>query len=63
MLLLAYSGSDNGGMVRIWDQTDHQVVLCDLNVEGLLVTNIEGYRVGELDTFGKLFGRVERPTC
>jgi hypothetical protein len=50
-------------MVRIWDQTDDQVVLCDLNVEGLLVADIEGYWVGELDAFGELSGRVESPTC
>lgn len=63
VLQLAYSRSDNGGMVRIWDQTDDQVVLCDLNVEGLLVADIERYWVCELDAFGELFGRVESPTC
>jgi hypothetical protein len=60
---LSYSRFDNGSMIRVWDQTDDQVVLCDLSIEGLLIANIERYWVGKLNTFGELFCRFEIPTC
>ncbi len=63
VLFLADSRFDNGSMVCIWDQTDDQVVLCDFSIEGFLVADIEGYRVGELDALGQLFGRFESSAC
>jgi hypothetical protein len=39
--------------ILLRNERDHQIVLGDLSVEGLLVGYIEGDRTGELDTFGE----------
>lgn len=49
-------------MECVWDQTNDEVVLCDLSVEGLVIGDIEGDWAGELDTFAELPGRVESTT-
>lgn len=58
MLLLADSRLDDGSVESVRDQADDEVVLGDLSVKGLVVVDIEGDSLGELDAIGESLGAL-----
>lgn len=61
MLLGADGRLDDLGVEGVRDQGDDEVMLANGGVEGLLVVDIEGDRVGVGDAGGELLGRGEGP--
>lgn len=59
MLLLVDGSLDNSGVVGVRDQTDGNIDLCDLGLEGSRVGDIKRNGVAVLEAFAKLLGRLE----
>ena len=54
VLLVSDSRLDDGGMEGIWDQTDHEIDLCDFGVKVFLLVDIERDSLSVFDTSAKL---------
>lgn len=50
-------------MESVRNQADDQVMLSDLGIEGLGISNVEGNRRRELDASGKTLGSLEGSAC
>lgn len=59
ILLVSDSGLDNGGMEGIWDQTDHEIDLCDFGVKVFLLVDIKRDGLSVFDTSAKLLSTRE----
>lgn len=59
MLLLADSRLDDGSVESVGDQADDEVVLGDFGVKGLVVVDIEGNSLGELDAVSEGLGGLD----
>lgn len=59
MLLLVDSCLDDGRVVGVWDQADHESVLADLCLQGLGIVDIERDWVGVRETLRELLCRFE----
>lgn len=63
ILLVSNSRLDDGGMESVRDQADDQVMLGDLGIQRLGVSNVERNRRRELHASGKTLGSLEGSAC
>jgi hypothetical protein len=59
VLLVSDRGLDDGRVEGVWDQANNKIVLCYRSVEGLVVGDIEGDWLCELDALGELLCTAE----
>lgn len=63
ILLVSNRRLDDGSMEGIRNQADDQVMLGDLGIQGLGISNVERNRRRELHASGKALGRLEGSAC
>lgn len=63
MLLVSNSRLDDSGVEGVGDQTDDQVVLCNLSIESFVVCDVERDWIGVLDSCSELLGTFEGSAC